>query len=315
MDYPTSETDVNLYEGKFTEGDSELGIPCSRDPASWANAVTDEFRNFFLAMGITPSETDVTQLLQGAMTLVGYYVCTDGGSANDYELTPLVMSAPSAYYNGMTVVWKAANAPTGASVISVGTLDDVDLVDEDGGALDGDEFAGDDWVAAKYNLRDDQFELTELYRPKRTATFVNNPDGSPTISSTWLDVDNALTIATWESVGPTDSGADNIWTALDDVPSDADWIRLRVVLGATEFSGSSLEWLALYARRNGTTPTIIQIAMAEAYPDQTTNNAYAGSICEATIQVDSGVFDLQWDSTFSNTNSVDIYLIGWGYNS
>ncbi len=71
MDYPKSLSDVYLYEGKFTDGTSDGVVAPSRDPAAWANAVTDEILNVIRAAGLVPEEADVTQLMQAVQALAG----------------------------------------------------------------------------------------------------------------------------------------------------------------------------------------------------------------------------------------------------
>lgn len=70
MDYPNSLVDVDLYNGKFTDGDPLANIPASRDPASHMNAVTDEIINFIVASGQEPDEFDLHQLRKGIQSMI-----------------------------------------------------------------------------------------------------------------------------------------------------------------------------------------------------------------------------------------------------
>lgn len=70
MDFPHSVPNVALLNGRFTDGNPLVGIQASRDPAAWANAVTDELLNVIRAADMTPAEAEVDQLLRGINTLI-----------------------------------------------------------------------------------------------------------------------------------------------------------------------------------------------------------------------------------------------------
>ena len=69
----------------------------------------------------------------------------------------------------------------------------------------------------------------QINQKANSEAFVNNANGNPNISDTALSV-QGFPESTWESVGPTGSGEDNIWDALDGIPSDVDWVELKAIL-------------------------------------------------------------------------------------
>ena len=85
MDYP-SDTTIGLYGGKFTDGDPELAIAASRDPASHMNAITDEILSVIAAFGLTPDEADLTQLLQAFQAATGGLRWTPPINIGDWDM-------------------------------------------------------------------------------------------------------------------------------------------------------------------------------------------------------------------------------------
>jgi hypothetical protein len=106
MDYPKSLPDVYLADGKFTDGTPDGTVQPSRDPAAWANAVTDSILDVQAWTGEAPAEADATQLKRaidaridakvaaGAPDLAGYLhrdtadILTAG-----FYTTPVVLAA------------------------------------------------------------------------------------------------------------------------------------------------------------------------------------------------------------------------------
>lgn len=69
MDYPKSTPNVGLVGGKFVDENTSTGQAGSLIPATWGNSVTDELLAVIIAAGLTPSESDLTQLQKAIQTL------------------------------------------------------------------------------------------------------------------------------------------------------------------------------------------------------------------------------------------------------
>lgn len=121
--------------------------------------------------------------------------------------------------------------------------------------------------------------------------------------------------AAWESVGPTGSGATNIWTALDVLPSTAKWVEIGIYLGIGRalVTGVSSN---LYARAGGSAVAANNYTRAATAQSSDTNNTGPNVYTYTTkkIPVDSSIiFDLYHDFTASpNTHLAEIYLVGFG---
>lgn len=118
---------------------------------------------------------------------------------------------------------------------------------------------------------------------------VNNSNGNPNISDTILDVVTDVTEDAWESVGPTGSGATNIWTALDSAPANTSHIRVRAIIYGVD----------CWVRKHGGTQS-------------TGNDNLIGSglgMAEMTIPVDSDlIFDVQWNDA-GGSSICDLVLV------
>ena len=153
-----------------------------------------------------------------------------------------------------------------------------------------------------------------LLNPSKPRVYVGN-DGDTVISTTYIDVHSVVTQSTWESVGPTGSGADNIWTALDSVPDGMDWIELSGYMNCGDTSGTSAD-ITVYARENGTTPTLDSrclLATAAIGVGGASSVSTTISFCRKVPVTSGKLFDLYWVRT-GDAQLIRTYITGYGVN-
>ena len=123
-------------------------------------------------------------------------------------------------------------------------------------------------------------------------------------NSTSFDADANITENTFESIGPTGSGATNIWTAMDDIPSGA---RIAILLVDIQTDGNQLE---AYARATG---SLAAAGSATTIAFLRANSAAPILKVEAMVPLDaSRRFDFTWTvSGETSTLVVNLHLRGF----
>lgn len=154
-----------------------------------------------------------------------------------------------------------------------------------------------------------------------TGTYVNEVNGIPGIEGALasLNIVTNITQSTDTLIGPTGSGATYIWTALDGIPTDTDWIMVKIsVSGYGLGLGSNLVQLRIVATGSLTfsltlTGNTYGIGFYHGYPNSAGSLA-VGGVTNAYIPLATGRrFRLMWSSGFT-VNDVTLIIIGYGKN-
>lgn len=148
--------------------------------------------------------------------------------------------------------------------------------------------------------------------------FTGHASASLLFSNIPFTISTSVTKNVWETIGPTGSGMTNIWTALDDVPTDVDWIEVTCRQGASCNADTAgvVRSADTFARKYLSSelaggPNYLSYIQAKT---DTAGDAADGNFSTGKIAVSSRRFELTWVSNFNNGDLIIIYLVGYGYN-
>lgn len=156
------------------------------------------------------------------------------------------------------------------------------------------------------------FTATQYTRIRTTTTILPS-----------FDVSGTLPASTSESIGPTGSGATNIWADLDDIPATAVAVILRASAVADSYGAVATHKASAQLRLGGVGSTHTTCARAEssAYLDTTSSSysVHAEDRNDVIIPLDgSNVFEANWAESYlvnagTATTAADcaLTLVGW----
>lgn len=143
-----------------------------------------------------------------------------------------------------------------------------------------------------------------------------DPDGM-ILDPPVFSVTSSVAESVWESVGPTGSGADNIWAAMDSILLQADWIEVLVITRAQSTTTNAL--MEFWARRGGSSepaadPTLISRNFYSK-GGATTTDLELTTLAVIPID-DTNSFDAQWNkgASVSTNHAAILNLVGYGFN-
>ena len=134
---------------------------------------TGSINNLIQSTGQTLSTADLNQSGKAAAQYGSGNFFTDSGAANAYILSPIgSMQSPAAYFDGMEIRFRAANASNAASTVNVNSLGNKAIKLNDGTTDISNQINTTEDVILRFDLANDCFILPQL------ATSVLVPIGS-----------------------------------------------------------------------------------------------------------------------------------------
>jgi hypothetical protein len=234
----------------------------------------------------------------------------DGATKDSGNATVLGADHDTEFDAISTAIASKMDKVTGATLGNLAELDaDGNLVDS---GVASEHF---DNVVANIDTRLDAAEATivQITPPSQEtnherATWTQLEDGSQT--ATGFDIDANITENTFETVGPTGSGATNIWAELDVIPSTARAIILNIdiqaTIGAGDFDAS------VYAAVNGVTALQNFGTVIAGLGRDATSGQLIGITVQAIVPCDSSqIFQMTWSSVNETAIALTAYYKGF----
>lgn len=292
-------------------------------PSTEFNQAMSELQNIITTGGITLSGGDLAQAAKAVAAYSAngtFYV--DSGGANVYVVSVIAPRLPPpAYIDGMLVSFLVGTTNTTTSTINVAALGVKDLVDRVGNVLDGGELVAGELVTARYSIGSDKVQLVGILANGLFTDFVNVGGGrylrNDTTAVTFDIGVNITQGGAFQSVGPTGSGADNIFTGLDGLPANAKSVYVQVNGLFVEFapSASTAYFASIFARATGSNETFNKAT--EVFGKQITTNTVLATVqvigvTRTWLPVDSNLtFELATIVAGSTTLVANLYLMGF----
>lgn len=256
----------------------------STDTANWELLISATIGNAasvnIADAGGLITATDVEAALQEAFTAIALNTAKTSNATHTGEVT------------GATALTVDVSAITNRTALTSGLAGTDELLVNDAGTL----------KRMDVSVIKDYLYGTEATTHHRAGLVQTVKDYSTGGDFSFAGLMSALT---WESVGPTGSGADNIWAALDNVPSNVKAIIVEVYLQHTSSAAGSHSTLAYAEHGDVASP-------GTSYTRIGYLASWAGAGSETRVLTNqviipvnsSGVFKVTWNHTSTSARSV-----------
>lgn len=289
----------NLFDYNITPGSNNAAAPVGAPENMLPSSVNDTMRQMM------------------ANSAAAFTCYTAGGSANAQTVT--MSPTLAAYSNKVRIAFIPVASNTGACTLNVNSLGAVDIKMLDGtdppaGALNSSGVSIVQHNGTNFRLLNPAVNWPTVSGFVSGGRIYRHEGGG---NSTALSVSADITESSFESVGPTGSGATNIWTPMDGISSGARIAIISIWMNAVGDEGGSDVELNAYARMTGSSVSAgneNSICMHRFANNNLTVPPEGGVQMEAMVPLDSSRrFDATWSGLNDASREVLFYLRGFVY--